>query len=180
MESAMDAEALVLAVLDALPRKEVRGRKRLQKLSYFAVQTGTNSDVRFFLHEFGPFSAEVAAATDILSLVGEVSEEEIQIGRAKRYFKLYRLANPAASSEKLPASSRSALKKLNEYSTIEIEIASTLRYFMSKGMDCEGATKKTKELKPSKSEPKIIERAYEALFRVGLHEGRRTDQVPSP
>ena len=34
----MEAEALVLALLNALPDHEVRGRKRLQKLAYFAVK----------------------------------------------------------------------------------------------------------------------------------------------
>lgn len=173
----MDAESLVLAILGAVPQHEVRGRKRLQKLAFLAVQTGTTSSVRFFLHDFGPFSTEVAGATDLLTYVGTISEEEAQFSRTKRYYKLYRLLDPDAVSQRLPAQSSGALEKLNEYSTVELEIASTIRYFMSKGLAAEDAVRETKELKPSKSEPKIIERAKDALAGIGLYERGRADQV---
>jgi uncharacterized protein len=175
----MDAEALVLAVLAALPSHEVRGRKRLQKLAFFAVQTGTRASVKFFLHDFGPFSTQVAAATDILSCVGAIDEEEAKYVRSKRYYKVYRLPDPTGVSEQLPTGSKDALQKLSDYSTIELEVASTIWYFMSVGYPETKAVQATKELKPSKSEPKIIQRAEEALSRVGLYETRRTDQVSS-
>jgi hypothetical protein len=31
----MDAETLILAVLDAIPNNQIQGKKRLQKMSYF-------------------------------------------------------------------------------------------------------------------------------------------------
>jgi uncharacterized protein YwgA len=175
----MDAEALVLAVLGALPSHEVKGRKRLQKLAFFAVQTGTTASVRFLLRDFGPFSVQVAAATDILSCVGAIAEEEAQSSRFKRYYKIYRLLDPKLVPEKLPAESFRALQKLNEYSTVELEIASTIRYFMTIGYARDKAIQATKELKPSKSEPKIVQRAQEALSGIGLHERGRTDQMSS-
>ena len=36
----MDAETLVLAVLDAVPDEKIQGRKRLQKMSYFKAFVG--------------------------------------------------------------------------------------------------------------------------------------------
>src|SRR5262245_16008582 len=132
MRRAMNAEKLVLAVLQAVPENEVQGRKRLQKLSFFAVEAGAPADVRFFLHDYGPFSDQVAKATEFLSFVGEVAEREIQLGRAKRYSKAYRLENFDAVSETLPAAAVRALRSLSEYTTLELEIASTLRYFMSR------------------------------------------------
>src|SRR4051812_21062797 len=116
----MDAETLVLAVLDAVPDKEIQGKKRLQKLSYFAVKTGTHSDVRYFLYDFGPFSTEVAAATELLAFLGDVSEKEIQVGPTKRYSKLYRLSDPKNIPERLPPKSAEALRTLDKYSTIEL------------------------------------------------------------
>jgi uncharacterized protein YwgA len=171
----MDAETLILAVLDATPNKQIQGKKRLQKMSYFAVRTGTQSNVRFFLHDFGPFSADVAAATDLLSFLGDVSEQEVQIGRLKRYSKLYSLTDPSGIPERLPARSADALRILDEYSTIELEIASTISYFMFDGMDRADAIEATKQYKPSKSQPRIIERAVEALSKVGLYERGRAD-----
>lgn len=179
MQKMMDAESLVLAILGAVPKHQVHGRKRLQKLAFFAVQTGTPSDVRFFLHDFGPFSTDVAAAADLLSYLGAISEEEAQFSRIKRYYKVYRLDDPKSVPQKLPAQSSSALKKLDQYSTLELEMASTIRYFMNKGLAAEDAVRETKELKPSKSHPKIIERAKDVLAGIGLYERGREDQVSS-
>jgi uncharacterized protein len=175
----MNAETLVLAVLDAVPDREIRGKKRLQKLSYLTAESGVDSSARFFLHDFGPFSSEVAAATDFLTFLGDVTEEDVQFGPAKKYVKLYRLGDRASVPEKLPRRAISALETLNEYSTIELEIASTIRYFMTKGMSIEDAIAETKQLKPSKSAPTIIKRAQEALSKVGLYERRREGQVSS-
>jgi len=173
----MDGETLVLAVLSAMPHHKVPGKKRLQKLSFFAVQTGAVSSVRFFLHDFGPFSAEVASATDFLSFIGAIAEEEAQFVRTKRYYKVYRLTDPTIVQEFLPAQVAGALDALNEYSTIELEIASTIRYFITAGLSLDKAIEATKELKPSKSQPKIIQRAEEALLKVGLYERGRANQV---
>jgi uncharacterized protein YwgA len=89
----MDAETLILAVLDAIPNKQIQGRKRLQKMSYFALQKGAEANVRFFLHDFGPFSPDVASATDLLSFLGDINEQEVQLGRTRLYSKLYRLTD---------------------------------------------------------------------------------------
>jgi uncharacterized protein len=175
-EAIMDAETLVLAVLHALPGHEVRGRKRLQKLAFFAIQSGAKADARFFLHDFGPYSTEVAGATDLLSFLGDIAEEEAQFTRTKKYYKLYRLSESEVP-EKLPAVASNALAALSSYTTIELEVASTIQYFMTKGLPFDEAIRETKKLKPSKSQPRIIQRAEEALSKAGLYEGRREDQV---
>jgi uncharacterized protein YwgA len=173
----MDAEALVLAILNSAPGHEVRGRKRLQKLAFFALETGTSAEVRFFLWDYGPFSTQVAAAADILSYVGAITEEEAKFSKTKRYYKVYRLSDPKSVTERLPARSIDALEKLGDYSTIELEVASTIRYFISIGYASERAIQATKELKPSKAEPNIVSRAEDALSKVGLYERGRTDQM---
>lgn len=172
----MDAETLILAVLDAVPGKKIQGRKRLQKLSYFALQKGTEAKVRFFLHDFGPFSADVASAVDLLTLLGDVDEEEVQIGRSRIYSKLYSLNDPRSVPEHLPGEAASAVRLLDEFTTIELEIASTIFYFMSaEGLDLGNAVQATKQLKPSKAQPGIVKRAQDALSKVGLDEGGRAD-----
>ena len=143
----MDAETLILAVLDAIPNNQIQGKKRLQKMSYFALQTGAEADVRFFLHDFGPFSADIASATDLLSFLGDISEQEVQIGRNRLYSKLYRLTDPNNVPERLPEEAADAIRKLNEFSTIELEIASTILHFMSsEGMNQSSATEATQRL----------------------------------
>lgn len=181
MEKIMDAEGLVLAVLRAIPGHEIGGKKRLQKLAFFAVQGAVQSNVKFFLHDFGPYSSEVANATDVLSFFGEISEREEQLPKTKRYYKVYNLKHGAATaSATLPVEASCNLKTLNEYSTIELEIASTIRYYMNAGHEPASAIEATKKLKPTKSIPKIVQRAEEALSKVGLYEGRRTDKMSCP
>lgn len=162
-------------MLDAVPEHKIQGRKRLQKLSYFAVQTGTKADVHFFLHDFGPFSADVANAADLLSFLGDVKESDVPVGPTKRYSKLYQLADPKAVPARLPKSSADALRALSSFSTIELEIASTIFYFMSQQMNEVEAIEATKKMKPSKSQPKIINRAKDALAGVGLDERGRAN-----
>jgi uncharacterized protein YwgA len=176
----MDAESLVLAVLGAVPRQEVGGKKRLQKLAFFAIQTGAKCNARFFLHDFGPFSTEVATATEVLSFFGAISEREEQLPKTKRYYKVYRLQDTKTELENLPEGASDALRTLSEYSTIELEIASTIRYYMNAGQAAESAIEATKKLKPTKSAPKIVQRAEEALSKVGLYESGRADQVSGP
>jgi uncharacterized protein len=172
----MDAETLILAVLDAIPNNQIQGKKRLQKLSYFALQKGAAANVRFFLHDFGPFSSDIASATDLLSFLGDINEQEVQIGRNRLYSKLYRLTDPSNVPERLPEEAAVAIRVLDEFSTIELEIASTIFYFMSsEGLNQSGATEATKRLKPSKSQPGIVKRAQDALSRVGLYERGRAN-----
>ena len=172
----MDAETLILAVLDAVPGKKIQGRKRLQKMSYFALQKGADANVRFFLHDFGPFSADIASATDLLAFLGDIEEEEVQLGRSRIYSKLYRLNDPNNVPEHLPSEVASAIKQLDEFTTIELEIASTIFYFMSaESLDSARAVEATKKLKPSKAQPGIVKRAQDALSKVGLDEGGRAN-----
>ena len=173
----MDAEALILAVLGAVPAHEVGGRKRLQKLAFFAIQAGADCKVRFSLHDFGPFSTEIANATEMLTFFGAISEREEQLPKTKRFFKVYGLDDPLTVPERLSDIASDTLRVLDKYSTIELEIASTIRYFMNNGDAAASAIEATRKLKPTKSAPKIVQRAEEALSKVGLYERGRADQV---
>ena len=174
----MNAEALVVSLLAELPQQKLNGRTRLQKLSYFVANSGA-SDIKFFLHNYGPFSAELAAATDSLALWGEIEEKEEAFGPLKRFRKVYSLKSKEARPEPLPKSASAVLKVLNEYQTMELEIAATIHFFMSRGMSIGDAISETRRIKPMKSDPQIIKRAQEALTRAGLYERGRADQVPS-
>jgi hypothetical protein len=62
--------------------------------------------------------------------VGAITEEEAQFPRTKRYYKLYRLPDRSIVPAAAPERSQAALKMLNDFSTIELEIASTMHYFL--------------------------------------------------
>ena len=171
----MDAEAFVLALLDALPKKEIRGRKRLQKLAFFAKAAGAPVETDFFLHDFGPYSPAIASATQFLTLLGDLKEQDVSMGRLNKFVKLYTLNQSVSISPRLTDEVRETLLILDSYSTIELEIASTLEFFRSKGYEWDKAVAATKQLKPAKSERNILARARQAIAQVGLDERRRTN-----
>jgi len=169
----MDAEAFIVALLDVLPGKEIRGRKRLQKLGFIAQVLGAPISARFFLHDFGPFSREIASAADMLTLVGELDENDIPIGATKKFVRVYKLNGTAHVAEPLSAGVAGAVDVLQRYSTVELEIASTILYFhQNESLPWPDAVSATTELKPTKSVPQVISRATDALAGVGLYEGR--------
>jgi uncharacterized protein YwgA len=174
----MEAESLVANLLNALPKKEIRGKKRLQKLAYFAINSGASANASFFLKDFGPFSPQVANAASYLALVGDVEESDAPVGPAQKFLKVYRLTGPVR--DELSEEVKSVVRALDAYTTIELEIASTILYYLSKGLPVDEAIKATKNLKPTKSDDRIIRRARNALSEIGLHEGGRADQVPNP
>ncbi len=176
----MDAETFVLSLLDASPNKEIIGKKRLQKMAYLATNLGAQANVRFYLHDFGPFSADIASAAEMLSLFGEVSETQTQIGTAKRFVTVYRIDAGTPIPERLPSAIADNIAQLDRYSTVELEIASTILFFYNNTHNWHNSILATQTLKPTKSVPRIIQRATEALSEVNLYEGRRADQMPSP
>ena len=76
----MHAEDAVLAIITALPDRRIKGKKRLQKLAFFLKSAGAKFDARFDIRDYGPFSREIAAAAQALSLKGRVEEREEPIG----------------------------------------------------------------------------------------------------
>jgi uncharacterized protein YwgA len=176
----MDAETLVLSLLETSPDKEIRGKKRLQKLAYFATNLGARAAVQFSLHDFGPFSPDVASAAQMLSLFGEVTENQIQVGNTKRFVTVYKISDHTTVPESLPLEVAAKLAQLVPYSTVELEIASTILYFYNLNHDWAVSIAATQSLKPTKSVPQVIRRATEALSGVQLYEGRRTDPMPGP
>jgi len=178
MGAKMDAESLILAVLMALPSGRVLGKKRLQKLAYFAAETGADADVKFFLHGYGPFSAQIASAADLLSFVGAIKEETVRLKPSPFFSTLYQLSDAKEVREELPQASANAIRELDNFSTVELEIASTLSFFMKRGKAPEEAEKLTAQLKPGKATNPTMKRAEEALSRIGLYERRRADKVP--
>jgi uncharacterized protein len=167
----MDAEALVLSLLEASPGREVAGRKRLQKLAFFASRLGVPTSARFFLYDYGPFSAEVASAIAMLPLIGEIDETDRELNDT-RFVNVYSLNGDSEVPERLPQSVAEQISKLHRFTTIELEVASTILFYKEQGVSWSEAFDATRELKPSKTAPTIIANAKKALAEVDLYERR--------
>lgn len=165
----MDAELFVLNILVAMPKRSVKGKKRLQKLCFFATEFGVSADVSFRIHDFGPYSPEVSNATEALSLFGYVSERDEPTGLYQRFVTVYSLDEAPEGMPNLDPSISSKLSKLDVFTSIELEVASTIRYFISReGKALDRAIACTKEIKPTKTTDAVLKRAITALEVVEL------------
>lgn len=165
----MDAELFVLNTLISMPKKTVKGKKRLQKLCFFAIELGVRADVNFRIHDFGPYSSEVSNAAEMLLLFGYVSEADEPMGVYQKFITVYSLNDAPNDMETFDPSVSEKLKKLDYFTSIELEVASTIRYFISRERKTlEGAITCTKEIKPTKTTDAVLKRALAALDAVEL------------
>ncbi|PKQ09644.1 MAG: hypothetical protein CVT73_01560 [Alphaproteobacteria bacterium HGW-Alphaproteobacteria-12] len=164
----MRADDAILAILDAVPSHRIEGKKRLQKLVHLASLLEPRLNVNFRIHHYGPFSAELANAADYLSLMGKIREDLSPVGIYGTFKSVYSAPEDIEINSRFKGRPLEAIKKIDAYSTVDLEVASTIAFFVSKGFDRKDALKKTKELKPTKSTPAVLKRAEQVLTVVGL------------
>lgn len=162
MARIMKTDQFILALLGALPERRVEGKKRLQKLVYFLNEAGADSDASFFLKNFGPYSAEVDNATILLTIFGGIEETSKTVGSSDYLTTVYSLPQNEDAPQ-LETRLASKLRDLNQYSTIDLEIASTIHLFQKQGNSYEDAVRLTKNMKPTKANEKTLQRAPEIL-----------------
>lgn len=164
----MRANDAILAILEAVPSRKIEGKKRLQKLVHLASLVDRNINVNFRIHHYGPFSAELANTVEYLALMGKIKEDLSPVGVYGTFKSVYTLPDGAKVKSHLKEACVAVLNELDAYSTVELEVASTIAFFMTQHFARKDAVKKTKELKPSKSTPAMLKRAEKVLATVGL------------
>lgn len=162
----MDTSELILSILGTLPDHKIVGKKRLQKLVYLLIEAGAPCQAHYALKDFGPYSGEVERQTSLLSIIGLIEERDVQVGYANYLATAYTIPEPAFDAPKLKGNLQQCLTCLNDYSTVELEIASTIRFF-NKTTDLETAINMTADMKPSKAKPEVIKNALAALECIG-------------
>jgi len=121
---------------------EVDSRKRLQKCLYLLQQMGCDLGAEYYLHLYGPYSRDVADATDALAasgLVQENSRDHAEWGtqysysiteEGKRHLAEYENTREGqASLKKLEAYVGEFSKMVNEDLWV-LELASTMVFFL--------------------------------------------------
>lgn len=167
LETPMTAGELILAVLAGLPKHEVRGKKRLQKLAFFVKQAGVECDASFRLWDYGPFSVEIAKAADWLAALEKINEQTAQLGELNTFMTIYSMPRDNTKAcDLLGSKPKQFLQFLDGYSTIELEVAATIRYFENQGLPKEAAVKQTKQMKPTKTTPVVLERSNEIIQQL--------------
>lgn len=161
----MESDELVLAILAALPTHEVRGKKRLQKLAYLLKEAGVECVAEFDLRDYGPFSVEIAQAAEYLAILDYIDQEEISVGAPQRFMTVYKL-NSENFNKNMLKNYEKTLNYIDKYDTISLEIAATIRFFESKGLDSKESIERTKEMKPNKTTPKVLVKSREILSHL--------------
>lgn len=155
----MSPTEFILSALRALPDRKISGKKRLQKFGMLMKYSGVNLDMDFSLHHYGPYSSELADAADELSSTGAIVEKSEQTGMFGMFQSNYMLPDGHEPPEELTEPSKEKLLKLNQFSTIELEVASTIALFQSEELTHKAAVAKTCALKRAKAVPKVLEKA---------------------
>jgi len=145
----------------------VVGRKRLHKILYLLKLSGENVPADFHIHHYGPYSRDVADEAGWLSLLGDIEEKEEPLGVYGSNQYVYTLPENAKGIETPSPRFPKTMEILNGYSTIELEVASTIAYFEKElHYSHPEAIEATKEMKPSKTIPQVIQRAEKLLAEV--------------
>jgi hypothetical protein len=168
----MDAKQSILATVKAMPNRKIEGKKRLQKLIHLLKLSGANIECEFRLHHYGPYSFEVAHAADILSAFGGLSEIQEPKGIYGTYISTYSVPDSPNTKNSVNWSSahKRTLEFLDKYSTVELEIASTIGYFLSLGYSLNKAVAETKYIKEGKAQTKTVKRALEIIHQIHPHQ----------
>ncbi len=163
----MHAEDFVLAIIAALPDRKIKGKKRLQKLAFLLKTAGARCDARFDIRDYGPFSREIAAAAQSLSLKGRVEEREEPIGASSTFVTVYKMqANTNGAIRPLPEKYTRMLRRLDSFPTVDLEVAATYQFFLSAGLTAQSARKRTVELKPVKASAQVMRNVPKILESV--------------
>lgn len=162
----MGPHSFILSALQTLPDHTITGKKRLQKFAMLLQVAGLKLKADFSLHFYGPYSSELAEAADELNLTGVLTEKSEPSGVFGTFQSIYGLADSEESPKELPAPYNKILLQLNGFSTIELEMASTIALLERDGLDHEAAIKKARAIKKAKAIPPILEKAEKILAIV--------------
>jgi uncharacterized protein YwgA len=123
----------------------------------------------FHYHYYGPYSAEVAAATDRAIEAGLVKPEE-RSGYYNINYVLYTSLGVGNDGQFKPDALRQNLGRLDQHDALVLEVAATW-YFLEfeERNDRSSALKKVKQLKPGKASDARIAQADQLLKELGLH-----------
>lgn len=125
---------------------EIVGRTRLQKIAYLLKLSGFDNNFEFEYKHYGPFSRDVAQATDFAELAGVLSEETKPASWGGTY-SIFKLTNEGIDLE-VDGFMSELVQKASCVNSVVLELAATAA-FLSK--DYDNPWKETVRRKPKKA-----------------------------
>lgn len=159
----------LVTALVALNGGKLVGKTRLQKVVYLLDQCGLNSGLDFDYHNFGPFSADLARATDVAKVKKKIREKQ-KLGYHDVLYSEFTTKEdaPGKVGDLKSSDVQRALEIMEGFSAIQLELAATLAYLKDSGVDEHYLDSTVKKLKPLKAEQPRLERAHELLRELGI------------
>jgi uncharacterized protein YwgA len=165
----MSTEKLVTEIVALNEEKKLVGKTRLQKTFYLLDQLGMNSGAEFDYHHYGPYSADVASAAEMATLLYDFKAEERHSGARGVSYVAY------SSKEKQPknlgdlpkAQAAAALAHMASVSDVVLELAATM-VFLQKNGYARGFVEEVRERKPLKATEDRLDRAQKLIRKLGL------------
>lgn len=160
------ADANDVARLVHLNGGRLVGKTRLQKSAYFLDAKNVGFGFDFSYHRFGPYSEDLAIATDDADTLDLLNVEwkESQ-GGAK--FAIFCATSRNYSDEAEDKTRREILETLKNYSSIEVELAATANFLRRNGFAADPWTE-TQRRKATKVNPMRLERSKKLLSELSL------------
>ncbi len=155
---------VVLEVIGNHNGQKILGKKRLQKLIFLLIASGEEDHFGDFeIYKFGPYSRTLSHKVADMAYRGRIREEVVEYGDFKNSMSSYAVKNDFESNDNL-ISIAEKIKKLTEFGTLTLEIASTFAYFVGIGhLSLEDAINETKNLKPKKTNQLTISESKRIL-----------------
>jgi len=139
--------------------QKIGGRKKLQKLIYILEYLGCPTKNRFNMHYYGPYSSDLALELDTLVENKYIEETKINLTYGKEY--IYKITESGQqyiqfleeiiideNAKKKASNWVNTFKKLNSsYKVFDLELTSTLLYWLDVGHSLDKAKQFTLEQK---------------------------------
>lgn len=165
----MKTEKLVTEIVALNGEKKLVGKTRLQKTFYLLDKLGMNSGAEFNYHYYGPYSADVASAAEMATLLYDFDSEEKKSGARNVAYTVY------STSEKAPAKlgglskleAKAALDSMGSVSDTVLELAATMVFLRENGHP-NSFIEEVRDRKPLKATEDRLHRAQKLMEKLGL------------
>lgn len=156
-----------IAALIRLNGGQIVGKTRLQKIVYLLEAKGLGFDFDYDYHNYGPYSAELAFATDDAESLAWLVKEDRRgtYGVPYTTFKSTEHSPRFEKTDKLEPR-RAALQIMNSASSIVLELAATAIYLQRHGY--KNYWSEVRRRKSNKATPEHIEEASRLLQQLGF------------
>ncbi|MFA5122956.1 hypothetical protein [Zavarzinia sp.] len=155
-----DARRVTAIVSDA--GGQIVGRTRLQKIAFFLEQAGFGAGFQFRYKHYGPYSEQLAQATQLASIMRFITEKEGSATWGGSY-SIFSTSTPPDGSP-MSTRRRSFLDEMVKADAVELELAATAAFLAIEGIpDPWGETARRK---PEKAEGGRLLKAKQLYSRL--------------